>query len=68
MPIYTVTLMGKTFMLDADNNYQARKLAAEEYRKIDKTTKSVVLRAQCAVRVAEDSDKRIKYPSKEKGN
>jgi hypothetical protein len=64
MSIYTVTILGKSFMLEADNNYQARRLAAEEYRKIDSTSKPAVLRALCSVRVSEESDKRVKYPIK----
>jgi len=68
MPIYTVTLLGKSFMVDADNNYQARRLAAAEYRQIDSTIKSATLRTQCVVRVSEEFDGRIKYaPTSEVG-
>lgn len=62
MPMYTVTLLGKSFMVDAETHYQARKLAVVEYRRIDSTQKPSTLRTQCSVKVSEEFDKRVKYP------
>jgi hypothetical protein len=63
MPKYTVTILHEVFTVEADNNYQARRLAAEKYkRKNNSDVKSAALRAQCSVRVDEVADGRVRYP------
>jgi predicted DNA-binding ribbon-helix-helix protein len=63
MPKYTVVLLGQTFTVDARNNYQARRLTAELYKKKNKVNvQSAALRAQCSVRVSEEFDGRVRYP------
>jgi len=68
MKKYTVTLLGSVFTVEAENDYQARRLAAIEYRKVDTTHKISVLRMMGSVKVSEEFDGRIRYaPTSEMG-
>lgn len=64
MKKYTVSLLGSIFPVEAENDYQARRLAAIEYRKTDQSQKISVLRMMCSVKVDEEFDGRIRYASK----
>jgi len=64
MKVYRVTLLGESFIIEADSNYEARRKASEEYRKKEKVEQPLVyLCSQCTVRVSDKDDGRVRYPA-----
>ena len=63
MKEYTVVLFGETFKIEADSDYNARKLAAIEYRQKHGGAEPLAyLRSKTSIRVSEKCDKRVRYP------